>query len=153
MWQWLTEIGCMVQRLLTNLLLICFAGEKGMTLTYYLLITVWPVDNVHQPELFHSVKGECTVSELFCGKVWGDSFVPRPGLRLSCTPACSGLGPGASGRWQCTSRWLCHKPHEDAPMSPRWSCRSGHQPERSLAPSCRLEMTARQKKEGKISER
>lgn len=76
---------------------------------------------------------------VFCGEIWEDLFIPHPGPRLSCTPACSGLGPAASGRWRCTSRWLCRKPRGDAPMSPRWLCRSVHQPECSLALSCRLE--------------
>lgn len=38
---------------------------------------------------------------MFFSIMWRDvrrSFVPRPGPRLSCTPACSGLGPAASGR-------------------------------------------------------
>lgn len=53
--------------------------------------------------------------------MWKDvrrSFIPRLGLRLSCTLVCFGLGPGVSGRLLCTSRWLCRKPRGDAPMSP-----------------------------------
>lgn len=81
----------------------------------------------------------------FWPQMWWDSIVPRPGPRLSCTPACSGPGPAASGRWRCTSRWLCRKLRADAPTWPWWSCRSGRRPEHSPALSCRLEEKKRKK--------
>lgn len=100
---------------------------------YQFNIAVWTVDNSTKQMLFFSI-------------LWRDikrSCIPHPGLHRSCTPACAGLGPAASGMWQCTSRWLCHTLHGDAPRSPWWWCRSEHQPEHSVAQSCRLEAVHR----------
>lgn len=66
-------------------------------------------------------------------ETWGGLFLPRLGLRRSCTPACSAAALGESGRWLCTSRWWCQTLPGDAPTSLRRWCRSGCQPEHSAA--------------------
>lgn len=139
----------MIDTILTNYLLKFAAGEKGMTVIFYLLCIYRSNAHVCTAANGSKVSVHMFVKwcfHLFWWQMWWDSFIPRPGLHLSCTPACSGHGPAASGRWRCTSRWSCRKPRADAPTSPWWSYRSGRQPEHSLALSCRLEMAGEKKK-------